>query len=120
MNLAQASLVLASKLPMEDLSVKARFNRAYDIVRMPGYEITKQPDGSWIVDKLSTSLFDDESAQYTICLDSDGKQSCSCPDAQERAVAGLCKHRLAVALLDIMAEENSTYGNHAFNTTAYL
>lgn len=99
MRLQQAVSILEGKLPIEDIQVKRRIDRAYDILRMPGYEITPQDNDTWLVDKLSSSLTDDTSVQYTVTDD-----SCTCPDFTT-ARAGLCKHRLAVQLLQIMAEE---------------
>jgi hypothetical protein len=99
MTLSEASAVLARKLPLENPSLRRRFDRAYDMIRMPGYELTRQPDGSYIVEKLSSSLIEDTSALYYVT-----DTSCTCPDYQN-LLQGLCKHRLAVMLLEAMNEE---------------
>lgn len=98
--LNEAMFQLSVKLPLEDNGVKKRFDRAYDIVRMlgSGYDISKTHYG-YAVYKESTSLLEDNSVTYTI-----DEHGCSCPD-NHTARAGLCKHRLAVMLLEIMQAE---------------
>ena len=96
--LGQAFVNVTAKLPMEDKSVEDRAKRAYEIVRQlgSGYAITKEKNW-YSVYRESTSLLEDNSVHYHI--DSEG---CSCPDASSKARAGLCKHRLAVLLIEEM------------------
>ena len=101
MNLAQAMLVISQRIPIADASVQARLNRAYDTVRNlgSGYSITAVSNGVYKVHKESTApAFSgvDSSANYV----TDNK-SCTCPDF-EKARAGLCKHRLAIMLMEEM------------------
>lgn len=97
MNIHQAFVELTAKLPQEK-PIQMRLERAYDIVVKFGYSITKA-NNVWHVDKASTSLLEDNSAHYQVTQD-----SCSCPDF-ENAPARLCKHRLAVRLLELMERE---------------
>jgi hypothetical protein len=99
MTLSEASAALARKLPLENPSLRRRFDRAYDMIRMPGYELKKQPDGCYIVEKLSSSLIDDTSALYYVT-----DTSCTCPDYQT-LLQGLCKHRIAIMLLELIEGE---------------
>lgn len=98
--LAQALLNVSNRLPVEDKKVADRVGRAYDIVRMlgSGYNIVKKGEGSneYRVYKESTSLLEDNSVYYYIV---DGM--CSCPDAPS-ARGNLCKHRVAVMLIEEM------------------
>jgi hypothetical protein len=98
MNLQQAFLTVASKIPVEDIKVKQRLDRAYDIVQCggSGYAITKSlrhNEYAWHVHKASTSPLDTTATMYTV----DG-EGCSCPDAVS-ARAGLCKHKLATMIV---------------------
>lgn len=95
--LHQALLNVSSKLPMDDKKVSDRVNRAYDIVRSlgSGYSIKKNKNG-YTVYKESTSLLEDNSVYYTI-----DERGCSCPD-NPTARGNLCKHRLAVMLIEEM------------------
>lgn len=98
MNLQQAFLTVANKIPVEDIKVKQRLDRAYDIVQCngSGYAVTKSLRHSeyvWHVHKASTSSLDSTPTMYTI--DTDG---CSCPDAIT-ARAGLCKHKIATMIV---------------------
>ncbi len=100
MNIHEAFLVLSGRLPVDDPAIKARLDRAYDIVRMPGYTLVQGPaEGTWLVEKASTSALETDPTVYVI--DDSG---CSCPDAMT-ARAGLCKHVLATRLLTIMEGE---------------
>lgn len=97
--LKQAFEVIKSELP-DDPSVVRRLERAYDIVRAQGsgYDIIKhRVSGGYAyrVVKASTTLLEDNSVTY------DTGKSCTCPD-YANARAGLCKHRLAVQLLEEM------------------
>ena len=102
----QALFVLTTKLPTEDLKVKQRLDRAYDIVRQlgRGYSITPQVNPvtnemSYRIYKESTSLLEDNSVYYTV-----DEQGCSCPDAFS-ARAGMCKHRLATMIMEEMTRD---------------
>jgi hypothetical protein len=126
-SLAQAYLDVSLRIPIDDIKVKQRLDRGYEIVNGYGYKIIPQveffcyctvcktvlaPDiyehcnevtkglpkhtGSYEVQKASTSLLEDTSARYTV-----DKDSCTCPD-YPTARGGLCKHRLAVMLLQEM------------------
>jgi hypothetical protein len=108
--LHQAMLNLSARLPIEDKKVSDRLNRAYDIVRMlgSGYAIQRVESElvcgvtqhyitpHYRVYKESTSLLEDNSVYYHIIDD-----MCSCPDAPS-ARGNLCKHRLAVKLIEDM------------------
>lgn len=87
---------LSLRLPVEDIKVKQRLDRGYDIVLSYGYSVDKQEDNSYLVSKASTSLLEDTSARYRV-----DHESCTCPDFPT-ARAGLCKHRLAVMLKEEM------------------
>lgn len=103
MNLPEAFVALGAKLPQEH-SVQNRLDRAYDIVRMPGYELQRHQDGTWTIDKLSSSLTEDTGAQYVVDTLAG---TCTCPDHLEGRAYGLCKHRLAVWLQEIITGEDS-------------
>lgn len=99
-SLAQAMLTVSTMIPVEDIQVKKRLDRAYDICLSYGYTVRQVSNDQWSVYKASTTLLEDSSAQYTV--DTSAK-CCTCPDA-ETARAGLCKHYLAVMLLTAMKE----------------
>lgn len=82
------------RLP-DDKGVLVRLERALEIVQGFGYDIAQELDNDthWVVRRASTSLLEDNSAEYHI-----DSESCSCPDF-EIARAGLCKHRLAVFII---------------------
>lgn len=96
-SLQQAWFNLAARLPIEDIKVEQRLDRAKEIVRSlgMGYSIKSATNG-YRVYKESTSLLEDNSVIYWV--DRDG---CSCPDGKT-ARAGLCKHRLATMLIEEM------------------
>lgn len=98
MNLAQAYLNVSLKLPVEDIKVKQRLDRAYEIINGYGYKITEPSEGvtHYCVEKASTSLLEDTSAHYSV-----SRETCTCPDF-ESARGNLCKHRLAIMLLEEM------------------
>lgn len=102
MNLAQAYLNVSLKLPIDDIKVKQRLDRGYDIINGYGYSISQinRPNPNmevcYKVSKASTSMLEDNSAVYHVSI-----TSCTCPDF-EKARAGLCKHRLAVMLIEEM------------------
>ena len=97
-----AIATLLSELP-DDPSVIKRVERAADILQSYGYSILQHTefDGKetwqgYLVQKASTSLLEDNSVTYRV-----DKVSCTCPDFAS-ARAGLCKHRLAIMLLETM------------------
>lgn len=96
--LNEAMYNLSERLPIENIDVRKRLDRAYDIVRMlgSGYELKKKGD-RYEMYKESTSLLTDNSVTYTIT-----NTSCSCPDANSPYQARICKHRLAVMLIEEM------------------
>lgn len=107
MTLHEAFIAVGVTLPLHTKSVSDRLNRAYDIVRMSDSEYmllkTAGADGDhWHITKASGSLVGEDS-HYTITPTA----GCSCPDAIERAEGGLCKHRLAVRLLEAMGATES-------------
>ncbi len=92
-SLAQAYLNVSLRLPVEDIKVKQRLDRAYEIVNGYGYEITViskadewNPIYIYHVEKASTSLLQDTSMCYTVT-----NKSCTCPDF-DTARGNLCKH----------------------------
>jgi len=113
MTLQAAFKVIEGRVPVEDPTVKARLNRAYDIVRQngQGYHLTKsnRTEDSiegyiWHIHKASTAAIvsgEDSSAFYTV--DSGG---CNCPDAIGRARAKLCKHKLATMIMLEMQKDS--------------
>jgi hypothetical protein len=94
MNLQQAYLNVAAKMPISD-DVKKRLDRAYDICISHGYTLSQSADDPtvWHVYRASTQLLEDNSAQYVVSA----KEGCTCPDAAT-ARGGMCKHRLAVMM----------------------
>ena len=95
----QAYLNVSARLP-NDESVKKRLERAWQEVLAPGYEITETKEkGKYKVSKASTSSFEDTSRVYYATV-----SSCTCPDVVS-ARAGLCKHRLAVMILEEQKRE---------------
>lgn len=96
-SLNQALLVVASELPVEDPSVQRRMDRAEGILQGYGYGIRESStDGVYTITKASTSLLENNEHSYTV-----SSTSCDCPDFTT-ARAGLCKHRLAVMILQEM------------------
>jgi hypothetical protein len=93
-SLWQAYLNVSACLPIEDKKVKDRLDRGLGILQSYGYSLEKNSDNSYTIRKASTSLLEDVSAQYTVT-----SESCSCPDFPS-ARGGLCKHRLAVMILN--------------------
>lgn len=96
MTLAQAYLSVSDKIPVSDVKVKQRLDRAYEIVRRlgEGYDVIKEDNSNnYKFFKASTSLLEDTSTQYLVSV-----QECTCPDF-DKARGNLCKHRLAVMLL---------------------
>lgn len=100
--LTDAYLAISEGLPIEDVKVKQRLDRAYNILTGYGYTITKAiaQEGRYIyqIHRASTSLLEDNSAVYTT-----DSASCTCPDYAS-ARGNLCKHRLAIMLVEEMAQ----------------
>jgi SWIM zinc finger len=96
--LREAYFELSTKLPIEDIKVKQRLDRGYDILLSYGYSVSNLSNGVYTVSKASTSLLEDTSVEYIIDLK---EHSCTCPD-YPTARAGLCKHMLAVKLKVLM------------------
>lgn len=93
----QAYLDLSLNLPIELKAVQDRLLRAYNEVLDPNqYTLTALGEGVYKAVKLSTSFLEDNSRRYTVT-----SQQCSCPD-WEGTYAHLCKHRLAVLILEEM------------------
>lgn len=101
-SLRQAHFAVSQRLPLEDIKVKQRFERAYnDLINGYGYTIEHLGDGEYLISKASTSLLEDTSVCYAVTV-----SSCTCPD-YETARAGLCKHRMAVMVVEEMNKINS-------------
>lgn len=105
MTLQQAYLNVSKRIPVEDIKVKQRLERAYDIVAAhgSGYAVTKSMlhnEYVYHVHKASTNATD-TSATRMYTIDADG---CNCPDAIT-ARAGLCKHKLATMIVKEMEQQ---------------
>ena len=99
MTLQQAYLAVSDKIPIDDIKVRQRLDRAYEIVRCDGegYEVEYDTiTGAYWIHKASTSLLEDSSKQYMVTT-----AVCTCPDF-DKARGNLCKHRLAVMLVTEM------------------
>lgn len=99
--LQEAFLIVGENIPLADPAIKVRFDRAYEIVRQlgSGYTISETQKGVYKVQRASTTLLEDNSAEYTTTV-----KECTCPD-YEKVRAGLCKHRLAIMLIKAMAKK---------------
>lgn len=96
-NLNEALLTVAATLPVEDPQVQKRVDRAEGILKGYGYQIeTTMLAGRYLITKASTSLLENNEHGYVV-----DAQSCDCPDFPT-ARAGLCKHRIAVLILEEM------------------
>lgn len=98
----EATALIAEKMPDEE-DVLRRLYRAEQDVLGYGYDITADQGGTdksvWIVSKLSTSPMgasNNDSSSYIV-----DDNSCTCPDF-EKARGNLCKHRLAIMILEEM------------------
>ncbi len=98
-SLKAAYLGLSLRLPIEDIKVRQRLDRGYGIVISEGYSIAQGTDNCYTVYRASTSLLEDNSVTYEV-----GEESCTCPDFPT-ARGGLCKHRLAVMLVEEMKKD---------------
>jgi SWIM zinc finger len=93
---------LESELP-EIPGLARRINRAVnDIILAEGlrYHTVKLSDGEYSIHRYSTSMFEDNSATYQLVKDGHS-WGCTCPDF-EKAPFNMCKHRLAVMILEGM------------------
>lgn len=96
----QAYINVLERLPF-DPKIVQRLDRASEQVLGYGYEvkhagIATSGERLYYISKASTSLLDDNGHTYGVT-----NKTCNCPDF-ETARAGLCKHRLAVMLLEEM------------------
>lgn len=88
------TLIARGKARSPELS--SRLERALVIVFFRSME--QLPGGAWVIAGEHTESY------YTVAA---GGTDCTCPDAAQRAPRGLCKHRLAVMLVE-RAEEEET------------
>ena len=97
-SIAEAYLAVSLRIPVDDIKVKQRLDRGYDIAQSDGlgYEVVPVGNGNYRVEKASTTLLEDNSHGYDVT-----RESCTCPDF-ETARGNLCKHRLAVMLIEEM------------------
>jgi len=98
-SLMQAMIDVGARLPLTDMKVKQRFERAYEIARCllttnGGYEVKEITPGNYDMHRVSSSLLEDNGVHYTV-----NRERCTCPD-YETARAGLCKHRMAIMLIE--------------------
>lgn len=98
----QAYVNILAQLPF-DASIIKRLDRAKNEVLSYGYSITvlfeKKGIKRYKITKASTSLLEDNGHSYSVT-----NTTCSCPDF-DSARSGLCKHRLAVMLLEEMERD---------------
>jgi hypothetical protein len=99
----QAYVVIAQQLPLDE-KIMQRLDRAKNDVLGYGYDVMAtevNPFGRMVyrVSKASTTLLEDNGHTYTV-----SNTSCNCPD-YETARGGLCKHRLAIMILEEMERE---------------
>lgn len=102
MTLREAVAIIEAELPIEDINIKRRVERAYGIVTSQGYTVHQVSADVWHVSRASTSLFEDNSQTYKVSLP---EHSCTCPDFGS-VRGGLCKHRIAVMILQEMQREH--------------
>jgi regulatory protein YycI of two-component signal transduction system YycFG len=95
MTLQQAYRIVNNKIPVSDIKVQQRLDRAYNIIcyNGEGYQIKRMDEGEYEIHKASTSLLEDTSIYYEVTT-----MTCTCPD-YDKARGNLCKHRLAVMML---------------------
>jgi len=94
----QAYLDVSLRLPIGIPSVKQRLDRAMEQVLAPGYQVAmvRYNPSVYLISKESTSVAQEHGVTYTVTA-----QDCTCPDFQS-AYGSLCKHRLAVMILEEM------------------
>ena len=88
------SLIARGKARYPELS--SRLERALVIVFFRSME--QLPSGAWVITGERDATY------YTVAA---GGTDCTCPDAMHRAPRGLCKHRLAVMLVERTEEEET-------------
>ena len=88
------ALIARGKARYPELS--SRLERALVVVYFRTME--HPPTGEWVI------TGEREGSYYTVAA---GGADCPCPDALHRAPRGLCKHRLAVMLVERAAEEET-------------
>ena len=99
--LMQAYLDVSLKIPIEDVKVLQRLDRAEGLLKSYGYSVTEAGIDSagnklYHIFKASTTLLEDTSVQYEV-----SSASCTCPDYPS-ARGNLCKHRLAIMIKEEM------------------
>lgn len=99
--LIQAYLDVSMKIPIEDVKVLQRLDRAESLLKSYGYSVNEvgvDTAGNTLyhIFKASTTLLEDTSVQYEVTV-----QHCTCPDYPS-ARGNLCKHRLAIMLKEEM------------------
>ena len=99
----QAYVSISQQLPLDEKLLK-RLDRAKNDVLSYGYDVLCigiDADGAKLyqISKASTTLLEDTSKSYEVT-----HSTCTCPDYPE-ARAGLCKHRLAIMILEEMEKE---------------
>lgn len=99
----QAYVTIAQQLPLDE-KIMQRLDRAKNDVLSFGYDIkiTRTNDRRqmvYLISKASTTLLEDNGHTYTVT-----SNTCNCPD-YETARAGLCKHRLAIMILEEMERD---------------
>jgi hypothetical protein len=103
-SLKDAVAYVETLLPIDDINVKKRFDRGYNIVvGTGGYELVCVDAATWHIYRASTSLLEDNSAVYKVDV---VDKTCTCPD-YNTARAGLCKHRIAVMIKTAQTAERS-------------
>lgn len=96
MKLNEAIAKVKAQLPMNDVTVQRSVAKAEGIVQQYGYSIAHKGNGLYSVSRASTSLFEDNSAKYSVT-----KSYCTCMH-YEKARANLCKHRIAIMIMEEM------------------
>lgn len=97
LTLTAAVRILESELPMENSQVANSLYRAeHQIIRGYGYSIKPLGNGRYVIVKASTSMLEDNSHEYLV-----SSKECNCPN-YVKTFANLCKHRLAVMIVETM------------------
>lgn len=103
-NMAVVIAELTSELPTIP-ALERRIQRAVnDIILGEGirYHVNKDDAKTYSVRRYTTSMFEDNEAVYFVTKDA-YVWICNCPDF-EKAPFNLCKHRIAVTILEGMEE----------------
>jgi hypothetical protein len=96
---------LTSELPAIP-ALERRIQRAVnDIILGEGirYSTMKLGDAEYTIHRYTTSMFEDNATDYEVKREGRYTWVCNCPD-YEKAPFNLCKHRLAVTILEGMEE----------------